>query len=117
MLVETDCTVYIKNGATFERRYIEGVHWEEVEGVNINRTGAHDVDALVVYIPLQSADLPTYTKRKSRNDYIVKGNVEQVITPGNLPDFLKTYDAFTITSIAKNEFGSPNMQHWEVGAR
>ena len=115
MRCNTDCTVYLVNGRDFTRHYIEQAHWEDKRGINFNKAGSTDVDSVSVWIPLGEAELPTF--REGKRNYLVRGNIDFELTEATEKTFLGSVDALTITSIAKNDFGSPAMQHWVVYAK
>ena len=118
MITESDCTIFIEqeNGG-FERQVVRGVHWEDTRGLNHTRTGQRDTDAVEVWIPLTKVVLPVLSEPDAKRNYILRGVVEVDLTEATEKDFLKIHDALTITSIAKNNYGSPAMRHWAVGAK
>ena len=109
MLTNADCTLYLTDDdKTYRRVYVPGCHWEDTRGKNINKTGSAAVDSVRVFLPLSAA--------VSGGGYLVQGKcsfnptqpIRELVTQGH---------AMTITSIARYNFGSPAMQHWEVFAK
>ena len=118
MLTESDCTFFlIQPDKTFERIAVEGVHWEDTRGINFNRTGVGEVDSVAVWIPLGRATLPVLSGKGNKRNYILRGIVADDVTEATEKAFLSAHDALVVTHITKNDFGNPNMQHWEVGAK
>ena len=113
MLPNTSCTLYLtEDKKAYKRVYCPNVHWEDTKGKNFSKTGVKDVDSVKVWIPLAGAVLDNQT------GYVVRGScpfapsdehpIRELITQGI---------AYTITSIARFDFGSSFMQHWEVYAK
>ncbi len=118
MLGNASCTIYLKQAdGSYTRQYAEGVHWEDVRGVNVSRTGAKDVDAVGVIIPYEAVHLPMEGGRERSGNYLLRGEVTDTLVAGEVAAFLKTHDALTITSVACNNYGSPGLWHWEVNAK
>ena len=120
MMTNTNMSVYNKYNNTFKKHLIENVFWDDSLGVNLN-TGYDNADKVNVYIPFDKNDLTEYVEAKQYNgtgwtlqngDYIVKGNIN--IDEINGIKDLKDYEAFIITVIDKKDFGSYNMQHFEI---
>lgn len=117
MLVNADCTLYMVDGSTYRRIPVSGVHWENTRGANLSKTGSTAVDAIAVHIPFSSLPADALSERVSGRDYIIRGIVED--DPETVPvrDIVSRHEAFTVSSIKKCDYGSPAMQHWEVGAK
>jgi len=132
MLTNVDCTVYNKylvgRIETWQRVEIEATHWEQRHA----REGNQDNDFTIVYIPFARGD--DYLKPrewqalsdKSDNwtvqigDAIVKGLVIDELVAGTftLSNLKAKYDdVLVIASVDTRDYGSSNMQHWEVTAR
>lgn len=112
------------------KTYIYGVHWEDVEGVNNNTSAGLQVDKSTIYIPFtaKASDGKIYKSPKSfqkdregsftfkKDDIIIKGIVEDEYR--TLVEMEKALDDVrVISSVDKNDFGSFEMQHYEIGAR
>lgn len=112
------CTIYLKlAGGGYLRQYAEGVHWEDVRGVNFSRTGAKDADAVSVLIPFDTVSLPLDNGRERSGHYLLRGEVTGILEVGEVAVFLKSHDALTITSVACNNYGPRGLWHWEVNAK
>lgn len=127
MLTNTDMTIfnkYIENRETkYKKSYIYGVHWEDNQGANILQSGLVSADTSIIYIPFSS--IPNYQRPKEfdgtgitlqTEDIVVKGIIEEEFT--TVANLEKKHDFVrTITTVDTRDYGSPNMQHWEVGAK
>ena len=127
MMTNTGMSVFNKftdkqKKVTFKKHYIENVFWDDSQGINRN-TGYDKADAVNVYIPKNKNDLSEYIKPKEyakvgkgwtleNGDFIIKGKVEENEVQG-IKD-LSNYQVFTITLVDDKDFGSPNMQHFEI---
>lgn len=109
-----------KNNVVFKKHVIENVFWDDSNGVNLDH-GYDKADKVNVYIPKDKNDLSDYANPKQYNgsnwtlnngDFIIKGEVAENEVSG-IKD-LKDYEVFTITMVDDKDFGSPNMQHFEI---
>lgn len=109
-----------KNNVVFKKHVIENVFWDDSNGVNLDH-GYDKADKVNVYIPKDKNDLSDYANPKQYNgsnwtldngDFIIKGEVAENEVSG-IKD-LKNYEVFTITMVDDKDFGSPNMQHFEI---
>jgi len=132
MLTNVDCTVYNKylvgRVETYQRVEIKAVQWEQRHA----RQGNQDNDFTSVYIPfergadylkpresLSVSDKPDHWTLQI-GDVIVKGIVTNELVAGTftLSDLKRTYDdVLVINSVDTRDYGSANMQHWEVTCR
>jgi hypothetical protein len=141
MLANADITIYnrfldpIEKIDKYLRTQIKGVNWFASKGVNKLRTGTETADAVIVLIPLKpNAENKTYKKPKAwqstpnvdmskyftfnSGDLIVKGLVTYDVNVGGVKGLEKAFDdVYTITSVDTEDRGSPNVQHFRVGAR
>lgn len=118
MMFTKDCTIYLKQGGEnlYTRYEVRGVHWEDVQGVNFNRTGVEGVDKVSVAIPLEKIDLSGWGTKS--NGYILKEIVTDEIADANaLKAFVASNNTFTITNVAKCDYSIVIGDHWEVGAK
>lgn len=114
LMFNKDCTVYLQNGDTYTRHYIDGVHWEDTRGVAFNRTGVKDVDSVMVWIPFNLITLPEH-QSGSKKHYIVRGKCEtDISTADGMKTFLMQDNPLTITSITRNDFSFTIGDHWMV---
>lgn len=129
---ETDCTVYNKylvgRVETWQRVEITSVHWEQRHAV---RGDLNSPDVALVFIPFaRGANYlkPRIWQASSKTgfwtlqigDVIVKGLVSSSLVTGafTLSDLKAAYDdVLVIASVDTRDFGSGNLQHWEVTAR
>lgn len=75
--------------------------WIEVEGYEIKKYGEERADSVQIFIPNIEADV-------LKGDYITREAV---------PDEIDVSGMLTVTSVARRDYGSADMQHLEVGAR
>ena len=126
MMTNTKMTIFNKYVDPFthkqqiKKHIIENVFWDNSLGVNINM-GYENADKVNVYIPYDKNDLTDYKEPKKYNgtgwtlqngDFIVKGEIIEDNIEG-IKD-LSQYDVYTITIDDDKDFGSPNMQHFEI---
>lgn len=118
MLTNTSCTLYMAVGKDrYQRFTAEAVHWEDTRAANVNKTGSTAVDSIAVYIPFSSLPSSALPGKASGRDYIIRGMVEDDPETVPIREIVSGHEAFTISSIKKCDYGSPSMQHWEVGAK
>ena len=126
MKTNTGMTIYNKytNPATkdvkYKKHYIENVFWDDSLGVNLNH-GYDNADKVNVYIPKYKNDINDFVDFKQYNgngwtlqngDFIIKGNCPIVEVEGIKE--LSNYSVFRITVIDDKDFGSYDMQHFEI---
>lgn len=124
----------IENNATI----LKGVFYDAVKASNVNASGLEDADSVVLYIPFSVEAVDGYNGMKktfaSPKEYeeledkssawtlttgskcfFVKGEKVASAT-SSFQEINKVYDSVhVVTKIDMKDFGSPNMQHWEVG--
>ena len=110
----------------YKRTVIKNVFWEEKKASNRLQSGLIDADHVLALVPYESLRMGEYVPPKQfegkegtftfkLGDRIVKGEITLEITKST--DLDKQYDAFTITSVDKKDFGSKNMRHFEIEAK
>ena len=104
MITNADCTIVrtIDNG-DYE---IVGTHpcmWQETEGYEVKKYGEENADKAAIWIPDITADV-------KKEDYIFRGKLADISEFD--PD-----KALTVMSAARPDYGDPEMQHIEIGAR
>lgn len=146
MICNADITLYnivTVNGVThYNKTYIYGVNFQTVNSIKNDRVrGIIGDDVVSVYVPFLSEFngkeyiKPKEYKRMLREgnldigryftldvkDKIVKGIIDFELTgeKDNNIAYLENYydDVYDITTVATNDNGSLNMQHWRVGAK
>lgn len=126
MYTNADCTVFnrVYDPKTRTDRWqvtqIHGVFWENRKSSNVIASGMKEADSVLIFIPFS---VPDYRKPKEfeadssgwtlrPEDYVVKGLVEYT---GPILELTKRFDdVIMITSVDTMDYGSPDMQHWEV---
>ena len=123
MSVFNKCTDEEKN-VVFAKHLIDNVFWDDSKGINRN-LGYENADDVNVFIPKNQNDMSGYVEPKKykglnntwtleNGDFIVKGNVEESSVT-SIKELLKKYDnVFTISLVDDKDFGSANMQHFEI---
>lgn len=108
----------------FKKHLIDNVFWDDSKGINRN-LGYENADDVNVFIPKNQNDMSGYVEPKKykglnntwtleNGDFIVKGNVEESSVV-SIKELLKKYDnVFTISLVDDKDFGSANMQHFEI---
>lgn len=104
----------------YKKHVIDNVFWDDIEAVILS-SGFNSDDKVDVFIPFDKNDLSEYKEPKKYNgtgwtlregDFIIKGDVPEAEVNG-IKD-LSAYETFEITEWSKKDFGSYNMQHFEV---
>ena len=136
MKTNADVTIYNKylDKTTrldkYKRTVVRDVFWDEKKAVNRLQSGLESADHVLLLIPFDYSSNSEYLspiefeKLEDKTSYftlqvgdrIVKGDIDFEIS-GKLSDLDKQYEAFTITSVDKKDFGSPHMRHFEVGGK
>ena len=108
----------------FTKHLIDNVFWDDSKGINRN-LGYENADDVNVFIPKNQNDMSGYVEPKKykglnntwtleNGDFIVKGNVEESSVT-SIKELVKKYDnVFTISLVDDKDFGSANMQHFEI---
>lgn len=122
---------------------LHGVFLDRREAANIEKSGLRDADAATLFIPFsveavdavtgtpktyigpkayrQLADPSDYWTLESggvssgADSFFVKGEVINYSGYGKMRELYD--DVYDITTIDTRDFGSADMQHWQVGAR
>lgn len=122
---------------------LEGVFLDISKGANVMKSGLENADAAVLFIPFGieavngvTGQAQTYIEPKEyerlenkaaywtiraggsargNNCFFVKGNV---VSDMDYQEIDSYYDhVFRVSAVDVRDFGSPNMQHWEVSGR
>lgn len=110
---KTKDVIYIKH-------VIDNVFWDDSKGVNLSM-GYDKADKVNIYIPFDKNDMSDYVTPKlytgkgwtiQNGDFIVRGEVTETQV-SKIKDLSK-YECFEITLVDKKDFGSNNMQHFEI---
>lgn len=137
MITNADMTLYNQipgpDGPTWQRTQIRGVFWEDGKKVSVGEAGLVSADLTVIFIPFEHATgylRPVEFQRAedraghftlNNGDLVVRGLVGFELTgeKGHNEKALRQQhdDVMTIVSVETNNFGSLNMQHWEVTAK
>ena len=136
-----------ENPDTLEQEYnmtfLRGVFLDRRQAANIEKSGLRDADAATLFIPFsveavdavtgdpkqyigpkayrQLADASGYWTLEpgglasGADSFFVKGEVVNYLGYGKMRELYD--DVYDITTIDTRDFGSPDMQHWQVGAR
>lgn len=126
MMTNTKMSVFNKytdtftKAVVFKKHVIDNVFWDDSNGVNLDH-GYDKADKVNVYIPKDKNDISEYVNAKQYNgngwtlnngDFIIKGEVAENEVSGIKQ--LSAYEVFTITMVDDKDFGSSNMQHFEI---
>lgn len=128
MMTNTSMSLFNKytepttKNVSYKKKLVKEVFWDDSLGINLN-AGYENADKVNIYIPFNKneEDLKSYIEPKQYNgngwtiqngDFIIKGDVDKTEV-GGIKD-LKNYEVFEITVVDKKDFGSYNMQHFEI---
>lgn len=132
---------------TFNVTFLRGVFLDRRQAANIEKSGLRDADAATLFIPftVEAVDAVTETPKmylgpkayrsmeaegedvsgfwtlepgglsSGADSFFIKGEVLNYNGYGYLRDHYD--DVYDITTIDTRDFGSADMQHWQVGAR
>lgn len=108
------CTLYhrtlVAGAESWTRTVIAGVLWEDRRAANVVRSGLLEADRAAVYIPLARGVTVDV------GDVLVRGTVTQTISPSYTMSQLRAaYPAIQVTSVDRMDYGSPAMQHLQIG--
>jgi len=137
MLTNAHITIYnkyidpITRAEKYQRTQINNVNWQGAKAVFVAGTGMVRSDTATIYIPMarglkyvqpitwQALTTKTGYWTLQNGDVIVRGLVADEIQAGFAMTNLraKYNDVVTVTNIDTSDQGSPNMQHWTVGAK
>ena len=104
----------------YKKHVVENVFWDSIQEIT-NSTGFEKNNKVDVFIPFDKNDMSEYVEPKQYNgtgwtlrkgDFIIKGDVEETEVDG-IKD-LSAYEVFEITTVDVKDFGSYNMQHFEI---
>ncbi|CAM2079764.1 MAG: hypothetical protein NSGCLCUN01_03992 [uncultured Clostridium sp.] len=121
----------------YSRTYLFGVDWQGSNAIAIRDKGLISEDKTEIFIPFSIETAKKYIKPKafsrlsenerekyftfSNKDIVVKGIVDFDVTgeKGHTKKDLESNydDVLTIISVSTFDYGSENMQHWEVLAK
>jgi hypothetical protein len=108
----------VSGDEVWTRSTVEAVQWENADIANnssrVGSAGVLEADQIVVYITFKVA--PTLAIKPG--DYIVRGIVDDDIEDGfTITDLRRSYpDVAVVRRVNRLDFGSYEMQHWEIGA-
>lgn len=128
MITNSKMTVYNKytdanKNVYYKKHLIDKVFWDDAKSVNQN-LGYENTDEVNIYIPKNKNNMKDYVKPKEfdgvqnkwtlhEGDFIVRGNIDLPQISG-IKELSKYNDVFTITLVDDKDFGSFNMQHFEI---
>lgn len=130
MFTNSDITLYkIDTTGHFTRHPItgktsvKGAFWDDVKQSNIIKTGMSTVDSVTVFIPVGNmpAEVSDFTTGK---DLIAKGviyfeidNTSQQTVAVSLKALQANNRVVTVSVADDKNYGSPDMQHWELSCK
>ena len=97
----------------YTRTVINNVWWAETSAINIQKFGVSNANKATVNIPI------TATAPRA-NDYLVKGEIDFIVdgTTGHaITDLLKAYNVLKVISVDTYDYGSAELQHYEVSLK
>jgi hypothetical protein len=100
------------------RSVVDAVEWENADiagnSSRVGSAGVLEADQVTVFIAFTVAPVLIVNP----GDYIVKGEVDDEIGPSfTITTLRRTYrDVAVVRRVNRLDFGSYEMQHWEIGA-
>lgn len=110
MMHLTDTTLYHWEGNSLERYEIQAF-WQGTTGVTPSAQGDKTNSETEVFIPFSE-----YLGRLDTGDYLVRG-ICSYVYHGTVKPLVQEYKAKSILRLTMCDYGSPDMQHWEVSVR
>ena len=136
VVTETD-PITFDDVSTNHITILRGVFLDAVKGANVRQSGLEGADAVTLHIPfdVDARDAITgepqqfvgamdywraedksglWTLSADRKTFFCKGIV---IEPDKTEEYINLMhdNVYTVTKVDEKDFGSPSMQHWEVG--
>lgn len=126
MMTNTKMSIFNKytnpttKNVVYKKHLIDEVFWDDSLGINLNM-GYEKADKVNVFIPFDKNDMSGYVEPKQytgegwtiqNGDFIIKGDVAETQVSG-IKD-LKSYECLEVTVVDIKDFGSYNMQHFEI---
>lgn len=102
MICNALCTVFRIDGDDIHPVWQGECMWQEVFGIEVKKYGAENSDKAAVFIPDINADI-------CEGDIIIRGECSD--------GEYAARNGLKIMSAARNDFGSEDMRHIELGAR
>ena len=127
----------------YNMTFLRGVFLDRRQAANIEKSGLRDADAATLFIPfsVEAVDAVTGTPKhyiapkayrqlsdtsgywtlesgvlaSGADSFFVKGEIVNYLGYGKMRELYD--DVYDITTIDTRDFGSADMQHWQVGAR
>ena len=104
--------------ANYKVSYIKGF-WSSNDGISINGTQLTKADGLIARILMSEEGYQKpedFIKSQTgwtlqNDDYLVKGIIENITT---LTDLKSNYECMKIMNVANKDYGSLDMQHFEI---
>ena len=120
MTTNADMTVYHRSvdpetrQDIYARYLVYGVLWEERKAANVIESGLEDADAVTVYAPIDAMEGVLI----DRGDMIARGIVEKEVSLDYpMARLQREYSCALVTSVDRKDFGSPALQHYEIGGK
>lgn len=114
MVTNATATIYrpLTDGPDYDRVYVDAVMWQGSQSKTISTSGTKDAANTNIFIPLDLIDhIPT-------GSYIVRGKCEYIYSAEHpIREFTKCYKPLTVLQVTKCDYGTADMQHWELIAR
>lgn len=113
MITNGSCTVYNRIGKTeaYTRIFTPACMWQDVSGYTVQKYGTANANKATVFIPLTVPE-------PQKDSLILRGECTlEIDGTTHKSSELLPLGALKIVTVDKNDFGSPALQHWEVGAK
>lgn len=111
MMTNASATLYHKAGSGYTRTFISAVCWQGAESAAVSVSGRKNAAETEVYIPFSA-----FSGEIAAGDYLVRGDCPFVYADG-ITSLIKAYHPLTITAVERCDYGSAELQHWEVSGK
>lgn len=113
MVTNSACTIYkLQKENVYERVPIAAVFWQENAGISFQKYGPQNANRVTIFIPIPQNFEPEV------GDFILKDNIETELDGSKkVSVFMQEHAVFRIMTVDKNDYGSPPLRHFEVGAK
>lgn len=108
MVTNGSATLYHKTESGYTRTFIPAVCWQGAESAAVSVSGRKNAAETEVYIPFSA-----FSGEIAAGDYLVRSDCPFVYADG-ITGLIKEYHPLTLTAVERCDYGSAELQHWEV---
>lgn len=111
MVTNGSATLYHKTGSGYTRTFIAAVCWQGAESAAMSVNGKKNAAETEIYIPFS-----VFSGEIAAGDYLVRGDCPFIYADG-ITGLIKEYHPLTIMTVERCDYGSAELQHWEVSGK